>query len=65
MQAPRILRVSEFQIKKLNSHNKFPPAADAGGFRVGVRRLKESRDGLEILRLRLVAPRMTDEAASS
>jgi len=32
MQAPLILRDSEFQIEKLNSHNQFPPAADAGGF---------------------------------
>ena len=31
MQAPKILRVSEFQIEKLNSLIKFPPAADAGG----------------------------------
>ena len=34
MQAPKILRVSEFQIEKLNSLIKFPPAADAGGFPV-------------------------------
>jgi len=32
MQAPEILRVSEFQIEKLNSHRQFPPAADVGGF---------------------------------